>query len=181
MNNFLFPFHRFEVTSSVQLVSVGGFFENLTGADRKIFGAVVGLSGPNDVPDSLDLTTSDLIGTTLINVLLGSGDFSGSLSLGLTPGWYALGFGTGKFGADSMTGIGAPDIEMPSLSVDLSPQLPFTAVQAGCPYCAPPQFINQLQTPRFFAFAVPEPATLTLLAMGVGGILLFAAKGRGSR
>jgi hypothetical protein len=98
VNNFLFPFHRFEVTSSVQLVSVGGFFENLTGADRKIFGAVVGLSGPNDVPDSLDLTTSDLIGTTLINVLLGSGDFSGSLSLGLTPGWYALGLARASLG-----------------------------------------------------------------------------------
>jgi hypothetical protein len=159
----------------VQLVSVGGFFENVTGANRKIFGAVVGLSGPNDVPDSLDLTTSDLIGTTLIDVLLGSGDFAGGLSLNLTPGWYALGFGTGKFGADSMTGIGVPDIDMPSFSIDLSPQLPFTAIQAGCPYCAPPQFFNQLQTPRFFAFAVPEPATLMLLAMGVSGILLVAA------
>jgi len=74
LNNFFFPFHRFEVSSPVQLVSVGGFFENLTGANRQIFGAVVGLSGPTDVPDSLDLTTSDLIGTTLINVLLGSGD-----------------------------------------------------------------------------------------------------------
>src|SRR5712692_7172043 len=142
VDNFFWPMHRFEVASGVELHSVGGVFNTNTGGKESIFGAVVALSGPSDFPNSLDLSTSDVLGVTLVNVGLTDADYSGSLKLLLNPGWYALAFGTGKFGADSIA-VG-PDIIMPSLAIDLSPQLPFTAVQAGNLAGTPPQFINQV-------------------------------------
>jgi len=173
LNNFFWPMHRFEITSPVPLGSVGGFFTNDSGGQRTIFGAVVALSGPIDFPNSLDLSTSDVLGVTLVNVGLADSDYSGSISLTLNPGWYTLAFGSGKFGADSIVTV--PGIIMPSLAMDLSPQLPFTAVQADNPFGTPPQFINQLTTPRFFASAIPEPAAFLLLGFG---LLALAAVGR---
>ncbi len=34
----------------------------------EFFGAIVSLSGPTDLPDSIDLTGPDVLGTTLISV-----------------------------------------------------------------------------------------------------------------
>jgi hypothetical protein len=102
---------RFQVTSKVTISRIGGHI----GGGGQVFGALVRLSGPNDLPDSLNLTTPDVIGTTLLT-LGGFPDVSSPLVQQLEPGWYALVFGSGLFGA---TGSGFmpgnnPEIGVPS-------------------------------------------------------------------
>lgn len=175
LDDYFWPTHRFEIASPTVTNLVGGYFENLTLDAISIFGAVIALSSSTDFPNSLDLSTTDVLGATVIDVMPTDGIYSGNLSLALTPGWYALVFGTGKFGADSVVGV---DMIMPSLAIDLDPQLPFTAIQAGNPYGTPPQFLAQQASPQFFA--APEPATLALLAVGLVGFTFMGwRKGSG--
>jgi hypothetical protein len=94
---------RFEVTSGpVQVQRIGGHFYagGTTG-----FGAIVQLTGPNDDPDAFDLTSSDVLGTTLITLPTGSSaEVSAPFSATLQNGWYLVIFGAGAFGAGTFTG-----------------------------------------------------------------------------
>jgi hypothetical protein len=107
-------YHRFQISATTALESVGGVFVNSGAADVIVFGAVISLSGPSDLPDSIDLTTADVVGTTLVS-LPGStylaSEFSAMINLQLAPGWYAIGFGTGAFGASSVSGGSAPGMK----------------------------------------------------------------------
>src|SRR6185436_3582542 len=53
----------FQVFQTTTIGSVGGF---MSGSSGPIFGAIVALSGPDDIPDSTALSTPDVIGHTLI-------------------------------------------------------------------------------------------------------------------
>ena len=166
-------FHRFEVTAPTRLVTVGGVFGNTSGVAIDIFGAVVRLSSPTDLPDSLDLTTPGLLGTTLLSVsptaFQESIEVEAPIDLILEPGWHALGFGTGAFGSPS----GTNGVIMADHNTDLAPnQLPFTAVQD--PNNHNFGFVRQNIEPRFFGTAlpinaIPEPITAT-----AGMMSLFA-------
>ena len=103
---------RFQVTEAVEIVEIGGHLQSSGGS---LFGAVIGLTGPDDFPDSNDLSTPDVLGVGLIPETLPSADVTAPLSLHLEPGWYALMFGSGLFGADGFgsapnnnTDIGSP-------------------------------------------------------------------------
>jgi len=73
--------------------SIAGYFAELTpGIEWNIIGAIVRVYGPQDFPNSFDLTTGDVLGKTLIHTSEASGDFAGGLSIRLTGGWYALVF-----------------------------------------------------------------------------------------
>jgi hypothetical protein len=146
-DNFV-QFHRFEVTSATTLASVGGVFKSSLTVD--VFAAVISLTGSNDFPDSFDLSTPDVIGTTLISITPtgnSGGEFEGLFNLALTPGWYAIGFGTNAFGASS---IGTTSgLSMPSHDVDLAPsQLPFTLRRSPAAYTG-----QYNPATRFFATA----------------------------
>ena len=171
VDDHFWPTHRFEIGSPTVVASVGGYFDNTTAGAISIFGAIVSLSGATDFPDSLDLSSADVIGTTVIEVLPPAGLYSGDLPISLAPGWYALAFGTGKFGADSVVGT---DVIMPSLAIDLDPQLPFTAIQPGNPFGTPQQFLAQLASPRFHA--APEPSMLALIQIGFVSLLWAAGR-----
>jgi hypothetical protein len=172
--------HRFEVTSSSRLETVGGAFWNFDSAAATAFAAVVQLSGPSDFPDSNNLSTADLLGTTFVDIAgsqFDAIDSSGPIDLTLAPGWYALVFGTGAFGASSGTQI---DLGMPSFENDLAPsQEPASLFQPSHPTLAN-QIVVQIASPRFFATVVPEPATVTLLMMGIGAPLMMR-RARGGR
>jgi hypothetical protein len=92
---------KFQLTSHAVTNAIGGNFRVVAGqGNEEIFGAIVTLSGPTDFPNSLDLSTPDVLGTTLLapsNQV--SGEVTAPLTLALTPGWYALIFGGDLFGA----------------------------------------------------------------------------------
>ncbi len=106
---------RFEVTNpgGVNTTDVGAhmllFPQDIAGhpgsaGNGLIFGAIVALTGATDLPDSLNFSTPDVLGTTLMAAPSPSGEVSAPLAVHLNPGWYSLIFGGGFFGA---TGRGA--------------------------------------------------------------------------
>lgn len=93
---------RFELAKPVFATEIGGHFVSTT--PGSFFGAVVSLDDENDFPDSLDLSTPDVLGTALLTFPALSDEVFGSVSLRLDPGWYALAFGSGLFGATGSGG-----------------------------------------------------------------------------
>ncbi len=94
---------RFELTQSVVTTQIGGHFLQRPGSDPQgdgsFFGAIVALSDANDFPDSGDLSTPDVLGSTLLSFPDPSDEVFGNLALTLNPGWYSLVFGSGLFNA----------------------------------------------------------------------------------
>lgn len=94
---------RFELQQPVVTTQIGGHFLQRPGEDPQgngsFFGAVVALDDENDFPDSGDLSTADVLGSTLLTFPDPSDEVFGDLALRLDPGWYGLVFGSGQFGA----------------------------------------------------------------------------------
>ena len=104
---------RFYVDKRVTTGSIGGYFSEFQpGLDSDIVGAIVRLHGAYDFPNSFDLTTRDVLGTTVIHVSDQSGDFAGNLELTLRRGWYALVFAPGGAGQ-------AFEAQMPTVNTDI--------------------------------------------------------------
>lgn len=105
---------KFQLTQPVLTTEIGGHFVAPVGGT--FFGALIALDNEADFPDSGDLSTADVLGHALLPFPTSSAEVFGDLALSLNPGWYALVFGSGLFGA---TGRGAallnnPDIDNPS-------------------------------------------------------------------
>ncbi len=155
--------HRFEVTQPTQLATIGGNFQSFFASPISLFGAVVSLSSSSDYPNANNLSTADRLGTTLLTVPytgINGQDISAPLDLALSPGWYAMVFGTNGFNAAS-----APEFEvsMPEFSIDNAPtQIPASLFQPGHP-TIPNAIVGQLISPRFLATAAPPGLqTMTL-------------------
>jgi len=84
---------KFYVSEKVKTGSIGGYFAPYPNpTDSEIIGAIVRLEGPSDFPNSLDLTTKDVLGKTTIHISQTAGNYAGDLSKMLSVGWYALVF-----------------------------------------------------------------------------------------
>jgi hypothetical protein len=107
---------RFELTVPVVTTHVGGHFVGSTDTTDTFFGAIVQLADENDFPNSGDLSTSDVLGSTTMEFPHPSAEVFGDLALRLDPGWYALVFGSGLFGAtgDGAMPLNNPDIGSPT-------------------------------------------------------------------
>lgn len=88
---------RFQVTGGA--VTTVGMGLHVSGTSP-VFGALVALTGPTDWPDSANLTTPDVLGTTVIAFPgFPAGSASGPITASLPAGWYMAIFGKGAFGA----------------------------------------------------------------------------------
>jgi hypothetical protein len=110
---------RFDLTSPTIVTDIGGYFAANLSWPGQIFGAIIQLSGPNDFPDSTySLNTSDVLAHTLITAGNSASDVSGTVGpLLLNPGYYAIVFGAGQFGAGTYASDflgGASNIGSPS-------------------------------------------------------------------
>jgi hypothetical protein len=91
---------RFLLDEAVMAEAIGGHFATpLAVGNGQIFGVIAALDDGLDVPD-LD---TDVIAQTLLTLPTPgfSDNVSGSVSALLQPGWYALVFGSGRYGATS--------------------------------------------------------------------------------
>ncbi len=106
---------RFELAAPVVTEQVGGHFVGSDVSQGSFFGAIVALDDANDFPDSSDLSTSDVLGSTTLDFPKTSAEVYGDLTLELEPGWYALVFGSGLFGSsgDGAMPLNNPDIGDP--------------------------------------------------------------------
>ena len=148
---------RFELTQPVITTQIGGHVFSPNGGS--FFGAIVALDDENDFPDSGDLSTSDVLGHTELTFPVLSEEAFGDLSLTLQPGWYALAFGSGLFGATGNGGmpLNNPDIGEPT----------YIAFQPGSGV----GWVNLVGFLSDFRFVVkgnvvPEPTSIVIFALG---------------
>lgn len=114
---------RFYLDTPTVVEEVGGHFVKLAGSiGGTLYSAIVRLDNATDLPDSRDLSTPDVLGSTVIGFPDLSSDVYGELNLLLEPGWYGVIFGSGRFGANG--GGGAPrtnsDLGSPSRFLSVS-------------------------------------------------------------
>jgi hypothetical protein len=145
---------RFFVDQPAIATGVGGHFIKNTGADESFFGAIVAIDDQHDFPDSGDLSTPDVVDSVLLRFPEFSNEVSEPLTTRLMPGWYALVFGSGLFGA---TGKGValsnnPDFGTPT----------YIAYQPGAGWFKLGGFFSDF---RFTVDGqvVPEPATIAII------------------
>ncbi len=148
---------RFQIGQTVMTTRVGGHFVADPRFGDSFFGAIVRLDGAMDFPDSGNLSTPDVLGTTLLTFPNPSAEVFGNLTVKLDPGWYALVFGSGLFGA---TGSGAavlnnPDIGTPSYIAHQPAAGWFNFADIG-------GFFNDFRL-VVDGNAVPEPSTCVLV------------------
>jgi len=157
VNPIVFSGVRFELSQPVLTTRVGGHFVIKPNAEDSFFGAIVQLDSVTDFPNSGDLSTTDVLGKTLLTFPESSTDVFGDLTLSLNPGWYALIFGSGLFGATGSGGavLNNPDIGSPSY-------IGFVPGVSGWIEVAPP--FGPFENYRLVieGTIVPEPNTLTL-------------------
>lgn len=171
---------RFSVGNTVQVDAIGGHLTRLDSGNQLIFGAIVELSSPTALPTGGPSDLGEVIASTTFSPPLsndygggpGSDDILVPLLATLTPGDYALVFGSGLFDA---TGYGV----MPGNNTDLLGSSYFKWDGAGW---------SDLSSNQGFRFvvsgssepAVPEPTTLAIWSV-LGGIGLLAGRWRGKR
>jgi hypothetical protein len=158
----------FQLVQPARVTQIGGHF----GAPSvgSFFGAIVTLDGPNDFPNSENLSTPDVVAETTLTFPIASAEVYGNLDERLGPGWYALIFGSGLFGA---TGAGAavqnnPDIGSPN----------YIGSQPGSGWFSLTDLSPTFANHRFVVLgtSVAEPSTIALLCLGA--LMLLVARRR---
>lgn len=152
---------RFQVSQTVVTTRIGGHFVHDTRASSSFFGAIVQLDSSGDFPNSINLSTPDVVATSLLTFPNQSAETFGNLGAVLPAGWYALVFGSGQFGA---TGSGAavlnnPDIGTPS----------YIARVPGSGWINVSTLPGPFQNYRLVieGDVIPEPTTLVAAMLGI--------------
>src|SRR5688572_22009327 len=165
INAFVFPGVRFELNEPAITTQIGGHF--VAPISGTFFGAIIALEDENDFPDSIDLTSPDVVGSTLLTLPILSDEVFGDLSLSLDPGWYALVFGSGLFGAGSYGGAvrDGLDIGDPSY-IAFDPNLDWFNLNIFQTFFDNHRFVVK-------GSIVPEPNTLCLTVLIVSSTFLY--------
>jgi hypothetical protein len=143
---------RFYISQNTEITAIGGHI----GGTGNIFGAIVKLSGINDFPNSFDLSTADVIAHKVFTPNYPGDDYRTPLETTVTPGYYALVFGSGLFGATGwayMPQEGQSDIRTPSyIIINVASWFTSAPIQA--------RFVVE-------GHVVPEPASALLIGAGL--------------
>jgi hypothetical protein len=103
---------RFLLNDAVSVTSIGAHI----GGFGTYFGALIRLSSADDLPDTANLTSPDVVGHTILNAVSPSTVSFAPLPVVLTPGFYGLVFGSGLFGATGDGYMPSSDPAIPPLS-----------------------------------------------------------------
>ena len=163
---------RFQFAEPVVTTEIGGHLVGIPDSMDTFFGAIVKLDDQNDFPDSPNLSTPDVLGSTVIAFPEPSAEVFGDLALSLDPGWYALVFGSGLFGAvgDGAMPLNNPDIGNPT----------YIGFQSGA-VLGWGNLINPIfRNYRFVVHGhvVPEPTILGLISVAVLSVLMVRMRNR---
>jgi hypothetical protein len=90
---------RFQIDTALDVDHVGGHLLSNPNSPGDIFAALVALDSITSVPHGAPFTAEELIATTVFQPAFPSDEIEVPLTAALTPGSYALVFGTGLFGA----------------------------------------------------------------------------------
>jgi hypothetical protein len=151
------------------ITHIGGHFvSNEDDEGKTIFGAIVPLLGSSSFPVLSRDDFSSALGATKVVLPGRSADVFGELALRLDPGWYAVVFGSGLFGADSYGGSALRtnrDVGVPN-RITSQPGYGWLNMSDVLP-----SFINY----RFVVqgVAIPEPSTSILLALVACACFVF--------
>jgi hypothetical protein len=96
---------RFELAETLQVEQVGGHMLSLPDKPGDIFAALVRLASIDSFPVGAPFTSEEVVATTLFRPNFPSDEILTPLSAELTPGSYALVFGTELFGATGEAAI----------------------------------------------------------------------------
>lgn len=163
---------RFNLTSPVTTDTIGGRFHTAF-PGVTLFGAIVALTDLTDFPDSVNLSTPDVLAVAVFPVGVDA-DYSAPISATLVPGDYALVFGSELFGASGFAGV-------PSSNTDIGTPSYFFKPSGTSFYF---DFGGLISGTRFFLLgsqqtAVPEPSTWLLLGSGLACLAFWRRKRQG--
>jgi hypothetical protein len=158
---------RFEVDHPIRTTRIGGhFIGHPLNANAEFFGALVALEDETDLPDSDDLSSSDVLGVAYLEFPGSSDEVFTDLAVTLNPGWHAVVFGSGFFGTTAVGGALRNGL-------DNGPQS-YIGWQPGVGWIELSQFFPPLFTNHRFVVEgtfIPEPITLSETVIG---LLLFS-------
>jgi hypothetical protein len=167
---------RFFLDRAVIAEAIGGHFTTpVARGNDQIFGVIAAIESGLDVPD-LD---TDVVAQTLLTLPTPgtSADIKGGVSALLQPGWYALVFGSGRYGATSeLAGAIKSNADGPvnqgidltfAIRVSDNVLIPQTA---GARY-----FLEGREVP---VSVIPEPGSMVLMGLGLVGAGLASAARR---
>jgi hypothetical protein len=156
IDNTSFMGSRFYTSQNIQVTAIGGHLASFAGGS--IFGAIVKLDSFTDFPNGRPLYNYEVAAYKVFTLDYASSDYRTPLSANLPPGYYALVFGSGLYGATGsailpwtdQTDLGTPSY-MAWYSVKSTGWYNAGALQG--------RFVVEGRI-------VPEPATLLLFALG---------------
>lgn len=154
----------FTVTAPTTISSIGASFGDtaVTAGSGAIFGAIVSVDPTTGLPTQPIETLSTITLADAVFTPATDGDTSVSLDVTLQPGTYGLVFGSGLFGATGVADLlhGEDTVGSPSIFENFY-----------APFAVDPNDTDV----RLFLTAVPEPASIAMLA---GGVLTLAGMRR---
>jgi hypothetical protein len=151
---------RFHLTDTVAVDHIGGHISS----EGSLFGAIVPLNNLSALPGSDPMSFVPLAQTTFTATTLSS-DIHVPLSVILSPGDYALIFGSQRFGATGFGSMANDNVDTPAANY-----IQGTATPSGGFWEN-----SGIQGVRFVitGTVVPEPSAIALLGVGMAGLISY--------
>ena len=160
ISSFQFVGSRFSISQPVDVTAIGGHIGGSLAAPSPIFGAIVHLGGPNDLPTGTPFAAGEVIAQVLFTPPFPSADISVPLAASLPAGDYALVYGGGLFGATGHGFMPQNNAEMPGASYILYGEISPGFQQWRDDIFSDARFLVE-------GVVVSEPPTITLAGLDI--------------